>query len=179
MCRHVGVNYNLDNSLPQGVMYLDGVSAIIENSLFSNLVEYGQGSIILQDSNIAFENVTFVGNTQAAAGAIFANTSTVSVTNSNFTNNYGFQSGAIQLLGNDSSLYINGTIFHNNTGMHSDTKVHSPDATPTAAAKSNCKHCCCLIVCSSDTHKFACIASMIKYLSAAAVEAVLHMSTRA
>ena len=115
---NTGVNYNLDNSLPQGVMYLDGVSAVIENSMFSNLVEYGLGSIILQDSNIAFENVTFVGNTQAAAGAIYANTSTVSVTNSNFTNNHGFQSGAIQLLGSDSSLYINGTIFHNNTGMH-------------------------------------------------------------
>lgn len=115
---NTGVNYNLDNSLPQGVMYLDGVSAVIQNSMFSNLVEYGLGSIVLQDSNIAFENVTFVGNTQAAAGAIYANTSTVSVTNSNFTNNHGFQSGAIQLLGNDSSLYINGTIFHNNTGMH-------------------------------------------------------------
>lgn len=113
---HTGVNYNLDNSLPQGVIYLNGISAVIENSIFSGLVEYGLGSIILQDSNIAFQNVTFAGNTQAAAGAIFANTSTVSVLDSNFTNNYGFQSGAIQLLGNDSMLYINGTLFNNNTG---------------------------------------------------------------
>ncbi len=112
------MNYNLDNSLPQGTIYLDGVSILFENSYFANLIEYGDGSIIFQDSTVAFQNATFVNNTQSTAGAIFANNTVLSIDNSVFTNNYGFQSGAIQLLGSNSMMYINGTTFLNNTGMH-------------------------------------------------------------
>ena len=110
------MNYRLDVSLPQGVIYLQGVSVLIENSRFENLTEYGDGSIVFQDSTVAFTNSSFVGNTQATAGAIFANNTVLSVDDSIFTNNYGFQSGAIQMLGDNSMLYVNGTIFHNNTG---------------------------------------------------------------
>jgi len=112
------VNYNLDNALPQGTIYLDGVSILFENSYFANLIEYGAGSITFQDSTVAFQNATFVNNTQSTAGAIFANNTVLSIDNSVFTNNYGFQSGAIQLLGSNSMMYINGTTFLNNTGMH-------------------------------------------------------------
>ena len=121
-CRS-GVNWNLDNALPQGTILLDGVSILFENSYFANLQEYGDASIIFQDSTVAFQNATFVGNTQATAGAIFANNTVLSIDNSNFTNNYGFQSGAIQLLGSDSMMYINGTTFLNNTGT--SCSVHS------------------------------------------------------
>lgn len=112
----LGVNYQLDNSLPQGVIHLQGVSVLIENSRFENLTEYGDGSIVFQDSTVAFTNTSFVGNTQATAGAIFANNTILSVDDSIFSNNYGFQSGAIQMLGDNSMLYVNGTMFHNNTG---------------------------------------------------------------
>lgn len=111
-----GVNYNLDNALPQGVIYLQGVSILFENSRFENLTEYGDGSIVFQDSTIAFTNTMFAGNTQATAGAIFANNTVLSIDNSVFINNHGFQSGAIQMLGDYSMLYVNGTTFHNNTG---------------------------------------------------------------
>ena len=81
-----------------------------------NLTEYGDGSIIFQDSAVAFTNTSFVGNIQATAGAIFANNTVLSIDNSTFTNNHGFQSGAIQMLGSNSMMYVNGTTFHNNTG---------------------------------------------------------------
>ena len=110
------MNYNLDSSLPQGVIYLQGVSVLFENSRFENLTEYGEGSIVFQDGTVAFTNSSFTGNTQARAGAIFANNTVLSVDDSTFTNNYGFQSGAIQMLGDNSMLYVNGTVFHNNTG---------------------------------------------------------------
>ena len=113
-----GVNYNLDNALPQGTIYLDGVSILFENSYFANLLEYGDGSITFQDSTVAFQNATFVNHTQSTAGAIFANNTVLSIDNSVFTNNYGFQSGAIQLLGSNSAMYINRTTFLNNIGMH-------------------------------------------------------------
>ena len=116
VCCLAGVNYNLDNSLPQGVIYLQGVSVLFENSRFENLTEYGDGCIAFQDSTVAFTNSSFKGNTQATAGAIFANNTVLSVDDSTFTDNYGFQSGAIQMLGDNSMLYVNGTIFHNNTG---------------------------------------------------------------
>lgn len=115
-CCLPGVNYNLDVSLPQGVIYLQGVSVLFENSRFENLTEYGDGCIVFQDSTVAFTNSSFTGNVQATAGAIYANNTTLSIDNSFFINNYGFQSGAIQMLGDNSMLYVNGTTFHSNKG---------------------------------------------------------------
>ena len=135
-----GVNYNLDNALPQGTIYLAGVSILFENSYFANLIEYGDGSIIFQDSTVAFQNATFVNNTQSTAGAIFANNTVLSLDNSVFTNNYGFQSGAIQLLGSNSMMYINGTTFLNNTGMHCCQLKHLNLSLPCHAYTRFCMH---------------------------------------
>ena len=98
------------------MIYLQGVSILFENSRFENLTEYGDGCIVFQDSTVAFTNTVFAGNTQATAGAIFGNNTVLSIDNSVFVDNYGFQSGAIQMLGDNSMLYVNGTTFHNNTG---------------------------------------------------------------
>ena len=117
------MNFNLDNSLPQGSISFQGGNILIENSLFANLTESADGSITFQDGTIAFTNATFVGNSQATAGAIFANNTVLSIDNSNFTNNIAPQAGAIQIQGENSLLYINGTTFMNNSGDATDAHM--------------------------------------------------------
>ena len=126
LCFCAGVNFNLDNSLPQGSISLQGGNILFENSYFANLTERADGCIRFQDSTVAFQNATFVGNSQATAGAIFANNTVLSIDNSNFTNNVAPQAGAIQIIGSNSMLYINGTVFMNNSGMPSNPHAHLP-----------------------------------------------------
>ena len=52
-----GATYQQRNDLPQGTILLDGQDIMIRDSTFSNMVFFGQGSIILLNSNVDFDNV--------------------------------------------------------------------------------------------------------------------------
>ena len=52
-----GASYQQHNDLPQGTILLDGQDIMVRDSTFSNMVFFGQGSVILLNSIVDFENV--------------------------------------------------------------------------------------------------------------------------
>ena len=52
-----GVTYQQRNDLPQGTILLDGQDIMVRDSTFSEMVFFGQASVILLNSNVDFDNV--------------------------------------------------------------------------------------------------------------------------
>ncbi|KAK9919042.1 hypothetical protein WJX75_008926 [Coccomyxa subellipsoidea] len=123
----VGVQYTKAVELPGATMVIQDGNLAIEDSFFSGLSFFGQGALVLSNSNVTFINATFTANNNSAAGAIYANdTSSITVLDSTFLGNGGGQGGAIAMW--NSSLLVNGTAFQGNVGRSAGGAIAANNA---------------------------------------------------
>lgn len=65
-----GVNYIKAVELPGATMVIRDSNLAIEDSVFSGLSFFGQGAIVLSNSNITFLNATFTANNNSAGAQV-------------------------------------------------------------------------------------------------------------
>ena len=68
---HIGVEYVKAVELPGATMVISDSNVAIEDSVFSGLSFFGQGALVLANSNVTFVNVTFSAcNNSAGASSL-------------------------------------------------------------------------------------------------------------